>query len=158
MPGRQLKEYLDRYHTKYMMIAHSPAYTAQEIAATAHVPGRELAKTVIVKLDGKMAMAVLPASFQVDLALLKEATGAKTVELASEAEFKDLFPDCEIGAMPPFGNLYGMPVYAAQTLAEDEEIVFNSGTHRELIRMAYEEFSKLVQPKVVRFSAVQIGA
>ena len=153
MPARKLKEYLDRYHTKYITISHSPAYTAQEIAASAHVPGEELAKTVMVKIDGKMAMVVLPASYQVDFDLLKRAAGANAVELASEAEFKGLFPDCEIGAMPPFGNLYGMVVYAAERLARDEEIVFNAGTHSELIRMTYKDFEKLVEPRVAKLSA-----
>lgn len=153
MPARKIKEYLDRYHTKYITISHSPAYTAQEIAASAHIPGKELAKTVMIKIDGKMAMAVLPASFQVDFELMKEASGAATAELATEAEFKDLFPDCEIGAMPPFGNLYGMPVYVAERLAEDEEIVFNAGSHNELIRMVYGDFDRLVEPKVVKLTS-----
>jgi len=152
MPARKLKEFLDRYHTKYVSISHSPAYTAQEIAASAHIPGRELAKTVIVKLDGKPAMAVLPASFRLDLTLFKEASGARQVELASEPEFKNLFPDCEIGAMPPFGNLYGLPVYVAEKLTDDREIAFNAGTHSELIRMTYSDFERLVQPIVAKVS------
>ncbi len=153
MPATKLREFLDRYHTRYVNISHSPAYTAQEIAASAHIPGKELAKTVILKVDGEPAMAVLPASFQLDLALLKEAAGAERVELASEQEFKNLFPDCETGAMPPFGNLYGMPVYVAQVLTHDEEIVFNAGTHSELIRMSYADYERLVQPIVVKVSA-----
>ena len=156
MPARKLMEFLDRYHTKYVSISHSPAYTAQEIAATAHIPGQELAKTVIVKLDGEIAMAVLPASSRLDLGLLKAASGAGQVELASEAEFKNLFPDCEIGAMPPFGNLYGLPVYVAQKLTDGREIAFNAGTHSELIRMAYSDFERLVQPAVVRVSATAV--
>ena len=152
MPARKLKEFLDRYHTKYVSISHSPAYTAQEIAALAHIPGREMAKTVMVKLDGQMAMAVLPASSRLDLALLKEACGARQVELATESEFKNLFPDCEIGAMPPFGNLYGMPVYVAQKLSDDRDIAFTAGTHSELIRMDYGDFERLVQPRVVPVS------
>jgi Ala-tRNA(Pro) deacylase len=152
MPARKLKEFLDRYHTKYVSISHSPAYTAQEIAALAHIPGREMAKTVMVKLDGEMAMAVLPASSRLDLALLKEASGARQVELATESQFQNLFPDCEIGAMPPFGNLYGMPVYVAQKLADDQDIAFTAGTHSELIRMDYGDFERLVQPSVVPVS------
>jgi Ala-tRNA(Pro) deacylase len=154
MPARKLKEFLDRYHAKYISISHSPAYTAQEIAASAHIPGKELAKTVIVKVDGEPAMAVLPASSRLDLALLKEASGAKQVELASEQEFKNLFPDCEVGAMPPFGNLYGLPVYVARKLTDDHWIAFNAGTHCELIRMAYRDFERLVQPMVVKVSTV----
>lgn len=154
MPVKKLREFLDRYNIKYVTISHSQAFTAQQIAASAHIPGKELAKTVMVKLDGKMAMAVLPASFQVDFDLLKEATGAGRVELAEEEEFKFLFPQCEIGAMPPFGNLYDMDVYVAETLTEDKEIAFNAGSHTELIRMAYSDFERLVKPKVMAFSMV----
>ncbi len=153
MPARKIQEFLDRYHIKYVSISHSAAYTAQEIAASAHVPGQELAKTVIVKLDGDLALAVLPASRRLDLALLKEASGASQIELAGEQEFKNQFPDCEIGAMPPFGNLYGLPVYVAQKLSEDHLIAFNAGTHRELIQMAYSDFERLVQPIMVKVSA-----
>jgi Ala-tRNA(Pro) deacylase len=108
---------------------------------------------VIVKIDGRMAMAVLPASYRVDFDLLKEAAGASSIELASEEEFKDLFPDCEIGAMPPFGNLYGMDVFVAASLAEDADIAFNAGSHSELIRLSYKDFERLVGPKVVEFSS-----
>jgi Ala-tRNA(Pro) deacylase len=153
MPATKLREFLDRYHTRYVSIRHSPAYTAQEIAASAHIPGDQMAKTVIVKLDGEFAMTILAASAQLNMVLLKEASGASEVELATESEFKNLFPDCEIGAMPPFGNLYGMPVYVAQMLTHDEEISFNAGTHSELIRMAYKDYERLVQPIVVKVSA-----
>jgi len=153
MPVKKLKEYLDSHHIKYVTISHSPVYTAPEIAASAHIPGKELAKTVMVKIDGRMAMAVLPASYKVDFDLLKEAAGASSVELASEEEFKDIFADCEIGAMPPFGNLYGMDVFVASSLAEDTEIAFNAGSHGELIRLSYKDFERLVGPKVVKFSS-----
>ena len=149
MPVQKLKEFLDSQKVKYVTIYHSPAFTAQEIAASAHVPGKELAKTVMVKIDGKMAMAVLPASFRVDMDLLRDVTGASSVELAGEKEFKDMFPACEVGAMPPFGNLYDMDVYVADVLAEDEEIAFNAGSHTELVRLAYADFERLVKPKVV---------
>jgi Ala-tRNA(Pro) deacylase len=152
MPVNKLKEYLDSEDVKYVSITHSPAYTAQQIAASAHIPGKELAKTVVVKLDGKLAMAVLPASFKVDFDLLKEVSGAEKVELAGEAEFKESFPGCEVGAMPPFGNLYGLDVYAAETLAEDEEIAFNACSHTELIKLSYADFERLVKPKTVRIS------
>ena len=158
MPVKKLKEFLDSHNIKYVTISHSTVYTAQEIAASAHISGKELAKTVIVKLDGKMAMAVLPASYKIDFDLLKEATGANNIELASEHEFKDLFPGCTIGAMPPFGNLYGMDVYVARTLAEDKEIAFNAGSHSELIQLAYEDFERLVKPKVIRFSLTKVPA
>ena len=153
MPVRKLKEFLDSHDVKYVTITHSPAFTAQEVAASAHVPGRELAKTVMVKLDGQMVMVVLPASMRVDLDRLREATGAKSVALATEQEFKETFPECELGAMPPFGNLYGMKVFVADSLAEDEEIAFNAGSHTELLRMAYKDFERLAQPEVVEVTA-----
>jgi len=153
MPVKKLKEFLDSNHVRYVSISHSAAYTAQEIAASAHVPGKELAKTVMVKIDGKMAMAVLPASFKVDLEHLKEALGATAIELASEREFRDLFPGCETGGMPPFGNLYDLDVYVSGKLAEDQEIAFNAGSHTELLKLAYADFERLVRPKVVHFAA-----
>ena len=152
MPVRQLREYLDSHQVRYVVISHSPAFTAPEIAASAHIPGRELAKTVVVKLDDRMAMAVLPASQQVDFDLLRAVSRARGAALATEREFKDRFPDCEVGAMPPFGNLYGMDVYVSEELTKDEEIAFNAGSHTELVRLAYHDFARLVQPKVVHFA------
>jgi Ala-tRNA(Pro) deacylase len=152
MPVKKLKDFLDRENVKYVSNYHSIAYTAQEIAASVHVKGREMAKTVMVKLDGKMAMAVLPASHQVDFEHLKKAAGARDAMLATEKEFKDLFPDCDIGAMPPFGNLYGMNVFVSRALTEDKEIAFNAGSHYELIRLAYKDFERLVSPKIADFS------
>lgn len=152
MPVRKLKEFLDKNKIKYTTISHSPAFTTQEIAASAHIRGRELAKTVMIKVDGKMAMAVLPASYKVDFDLLKDGIKAGKIELATESDFKDLFGECDVGAMPPFGNLYGMEVFAAESLAEDDEIAFNSGSHTELIKLAYRDFERLVKPKVVKFS------
>lgn len=152
MPSTKLKEFLDRHNTKYEVISHSLAYTAQEIAASAHIPGKKLAKTVIVKIDNRIAMAVLPASYRVDLELLKKAIGASKVELAREEEFKSMFPDCEVGAMPPFGNLYNMEVLVAESLAEEGEIAFNAGFHTELIRLAYKDYARLAKPKVKKFS------
>jgi Ala-tRNA(Pro) deacylase len=151
MPARKLKDFLDGNKVKYVAVSHSPAYTAQEIAASAHVPGKQLAKTVMVKIDGAMAMAVLPASYRVDFDRLKTATGASEVGLASEGEFRSLFPECEVGAMPPFGNLYDMAVYADKSLIDDEEIAFNAGSHNELVRMAYKDFEGLVKPKIADF-------
>jgi len=152
MPIKKLKEFLDYHNVEYVCISHSKAYTAQKIAASAHIPGKEVAKTVIVKVDGRMAMAVLPASFKVDFNLLKVASGAEHVELASEFEFRDIFPQCELGAMPPFGNLYNMEVYVAKTLAEDKVIAFNAGTHTELIQLNYADFDELVEPRIMKFS------
>ena len=153
MPLRKLTEFLDNEGVKYQTINHSPAFTAQEVAALAHVPGKELAKTVMVKVDDEMAMAVLPAYDRVDLDRLQEATGAKRVELASEREFKELFPECELGAMPPFGNLYGIKVFVDDSLAEDEEIAFNAGSHTELMRLSYRDFERLVHPQVIEVAA-----
>ncbi len=153
MPWTQVKEFLDENNVPYVSISHSPAYTAQGIAASAHVRGKELAKTVMVKLHGKLAMAVMPAPYKVNFDKLKDAIGEASVELASEHEFERMFPDCELGAMPPFGNLYDMDVYVARSLTENDEIAFNAGTHSELIRMAYADFERLVQPRVLRFTA-----
>ena len=152
MPMNRLKHCLDDNRIKYVTIKHSLAYTAQEIAESAHIQGQELAKTVMVVIDEKMAMAILPASEKVDLSLLKKAAGASKVRLAREDEFRDKFPECELGAMPPFGNLFGMEVFAAETLAADEEIAFNGGSHTELVKMAYKDFERLVQPKVARLT------
>ena len=152
MPAKKLMEYLDSNEVRYVTINHSLAYTAQEIAEAAEVPGKELVKTIIVNIDGEMAMAVLPASFRVDPELLKKAAGANESEIVGEDEFEGRFPGCELGAMPPFGNLYGMKVFTDETLAEDEEIVFNAGSHRELIRLSYADFEKLVDPVVAHFS------
>lgn len=152
MPVQKLKAYLDDNKVRYVTIIHSRAYTAQEIAACAHVKGKELAKTVMVKADGKMAMAVLPASYRVSFATLKDVTGATELVLATEEEFKDLFPGCEPGAMPPFGNLWGMDVYVASRLADDKEIAFNAGSHTELMRLSYADYEALVHPKVLSFA------
>jgi Ala-tRNA(Pro) deacylase len=148
MPLTKLREFLDSHNVKYMVISHSIAYTAQGIAALVHLSGKKLAKTVIVKIDGALGMAVVPASFHVDLDLLRTATGANLVEIATEQEFKNAFPDCETGAMPPFGNLYDLPVYADESLAKNEEITFNAGTHRELVRMNWADMARLVNPRI----------
>jgi Ala-tRNA(Pro) deacylase len=152
MPVRKLKEFLDNKNVAYSSINHARAYTARETAEKARVPIEEVAKTVMVKLDGKIAMAVLPAANEVDLDLLKKVSNATRVSLASELEFAHIFPECELGAMPPFGNLYGLDVYVAAALAEDEKIFFNAGSHTELIRMTYEDFQGTARPKVATFS------
>ena len=154
MPVQRLKKFLDENQVKYLTVSHSPAYTAQEIAASAHIKGRELAKTVMVKIDGDMAMAVLPASYQIDLHMLREVFGAERVQLATEEEFKGLFPNCEVGAMPPFGNLYDMDVFVAEELTADEEIAFNAGSHTELLKIQYADFARLVKPRVMDFTVV----
>lgn len=152
MPAKKLKDFLDSHNIRYITISHSRAFTAEETAVSAHISRKEFAKTVMVKIDRKMAMAILPASDKLDLDLLKKETGAKQVEIAGEKEFKGLFPDCEVGAMPPFGNLYGMDVFVAKSLTEDREIAFNAGSRRELVRLAYKDFEQLVKPRVVKIS------
>jgi Ala-tRNA(Pro) deacylase len=152
MPIKKLKDFLDKNKVKYITIRHSPAYTAQEIAAHSHIPGKELAKTVMVKIEGEMAMAILPASCHIDFGLLKKALGIEDVKLASEDEFKNMFPECDVGGMPPFGNLYGMDVYVAESLVTNEDISFNAGTHTELISLKYKDYEKLAKPKVLKYS------
>ena len=152
MPTKKLKEFLDINKVKYVSITHSSAYTAMEIAALAHVPGKDLAKTVMIKVNGHMAMVVLPATHMIKMDLLKKTVGNENIRLATEQEFKDKFPDCEVGAMPPFGNLYSIEVYASSALKDDEEIVFNAGTHTELIKLSYKDFERLVNPKVAEIS------
>jgi Ala-tRNA(Pro) deacylase len=149
---KRLTEFLDKNTIKYVIIHHSPAFTAREVAVSAHIPKKEVAKTVVVKVDGKPLMVVLPASQMVDFTQLRHGLNAQATVLATEQEFNTLFPECEIGAMPPFGNLFNMDIVVADSLTEDEEIAFNGGTHRELIRMAYNDFERLVHPKVMKFT------
>lgn len=155
---KRLTQFLDENSIKYSVITHSQAFTANETAALAHIPGKEIAKTVIVKADKEFVMTVLPASEMVNFKALKDVLNVPHVTLASETEFTALFPNCEAGAMPPFGNLYNMSVVAARSLSEDKEIAFNAGTHRELIRMQYADFERLVKPRVAEFSVVKKSA
>jgi Ala-tRNA(Pro) deacylase len=154
MPIKKLKEFLDGQSAKYVTISHPVAYTAQEIATVTHISNKEIAKTVIVNIDSTLAMAVLPASYEVDLSWLRAATGAKILSLAKEAQFKDRFPECDIGAMPPFGNLYGMTVYVDESLTRDKDIAFNAGFHNELLQVSYADFERLVEPTVLKFAAL----
>ena len=146
MPDERVRNFLDETGIRYIIIRHSPAFTAHET----HIRGKELAKTVIAKIDGPMAMVVTAASSRVDLVRLQTITGAQDVELATEEEFGGLFPECELGVMPPFGNLYDMAVYADDLLCEDEEIAFNAGSHIDLIQMTWADFERVVGPQVVR--------
>ncbi|MEX2467325.1 MAG: YbaK/EbsC family protein [Gemmatimonadota bacterium] len=152
MPIDRLKEFLNEHGTKFITISHSQAFTAQEIAAAAHVPGKEMAKTVMVKLDGALAMVVLPAPDHVSIERLKAVTGARDAALASEDEFSDRFPTCEVGAMPPFGNLWDLTVFVDERLREDEQIAFNAGSHTELMKLSYSDFERLVSPVVAKLS------
>ncbi len=152
MPVQRLKEFLDKNDIRYVIITHSRAYTTAAIGAITHIPGKEIAKTVMVKIDGKLAMAVVPGSRHVDLRTLAAGVGAKEAVVVGEPEFENMFPDCELGAMPPFGVLYGLSVYVDERLREDLEIAFNAGSHRELIRMAYKDFERLENPIVLRIA------
>ncbi len=147
----RLKTLLDQENIRYTLMTHSPAYTAQAAAATLHVPGKELAKTVVLRAGDETLLAVLPASHHVNLKKLGMTAG-KALRLATEEEFINLFPDCEPGAMPPFGQIYGLPVYVDKVLAEDEEIVFPAGTHRDAVRMRYADFARLAKPWVSSFA------
>jgi Ala-tRNA(Pro) deacylase len=152
MPIDRLKEYLNKQRVKYVTLSHSAAFTAQEVAASAHIKGLELAKTVIVTLDGKLMMCVLPASHQVDFALLRESTNSSRASLVPEQDYKEKFPDCAPGSQPPFGNLYGMDVLVSSALLQDREIAFNACSYSELIRLSLDDYLKLVNPKVLDFS------
>ncbi len=152
MASDKIKQYLDGKGITYKKYHHAPVYTTQEMTAASHIAGKELAKSVLVKVDGTMKMFVLPASYRIDVDQLKEAFGEEHVELAREMDFCDMFPDCETGAVPPFGNLFGLDVYVSQSLAEDREIAFNAGSHSEVFKMGYNDFNRLVNPKILRFS------
>jgi Ala-tRNA(Pro) deacylase len=152
MPCEKLLEYLQENGVDYELVDHPQAYAARDVAYKAGVRSREFAKTVLVKLDGLMAMAVVPAEHKVNFNLLLQVAGATTVTLALEDEFEERFPDCELGAMPPFGNLYGMRVIVDEHLGGAEHITFNAGSHTEAITMAYSDFVDLVQPEVASFT------
>lgn len=155
MPCQKLKQFLDRNEIRYQVISHPTTYTAQLTAASSHVAPDILAKTVMAIADGKFVMAVVPAPRRVDLTALHSSIGAQTVRLASELEFKERFPDCDAGAMPPFGNLYGMEVYVDEAIAAQKEIAFNSGTHTETLRMACADFLRVVKPNVVNIAVTR---
>ena len=157
MPITRLKETLDTNNVRYVTVEHSRAYTAAAIAAMTHTPGKEIAKSVMVIADGALAMVVVPGSKHVDLRALKSALGANEVSLAHEHQFAHVFPDCEVGAMPPLGNLYDVPVYVDESLSEDNEIAFNAGSHRELLRMAYSDYCKLAKPKLVKVVTANVA-
>ena len=147
--ARRVKEYLEEKQIPYTHCTHRLAYTAQEVAAAQHVPGREMAKTIVVKADDQFVLVILPAVLKIDMKALRDELPFKHLELASEKEFSRLFPDCEVGAMVPFGNLYNLSVYVDQSLSADEEIVFNAGTHVDTIKMKYRDFERLVEPKKI---------
>ena len=149
MPTQKLKQYLDEYNVKYVCITHSLAFTSVDIAKSAHISTKQMVKSVILKTDKQLLMVVIPAAYRVDLDLISQALGGKLIHLASEPEFTKVFPDCEVGAMPPFGNLYGLDVYVAESVTEHDEIAFNAGTHSEVIKLAYRDYETLVKPKLI---------
>jgi Ala-tRNA(Pro) deacylase len=148
---QSIERFLDDQHVPYSVLHHRPAYTAQQEAAVTHVPGRQWAKTVACLADDRPILAVVPASSLVDVDRLREVTGASEIRLASEREFEGMFPDCETGAMPPLGPLYGQPVFVDRSLAAAEEIVFDAGSHSEAIKVRYEDFARVVRPTVGDF-------
>lgn len=147
MLSREIKHYLKEHSIPYSVISHSTAYTAAQTAQSAHVSGKNLAKVIVVKMDGKFSLIALPAHEQLDLQTLKKETKCKNIEIAHEYEFSDKFLGCEVGAMPPFGELFGMEVYAAESLKNQNWIAFNGGNHNDLIQMSCTDFLKLVHPK-----------
>jgi Ala-tRNA(Pro) deacylase len=148
----RLEQYLRDNDVPFETMTHTQAYTMPEVAAALHVPGKQVAKVVVVKADGKTVMLVIPASHRLSFAQVRAVLEAKKVSLAKEEEFADLFPDCAVGAMPPFGNLYDVPVYVDQALTEEANIVFRVGTHRHTMKVAYADFARLAQPAVGEFA------
>ena len=148
----RMEQYLRENRAGFEVMKHSQAYPMQEVAAALHLPGKQVAKVVMVKADGEMAMLVLPAPYRLDFPKVRAVLEAKKVTLAEEEDFADLFPDCETGAMPPFGNLYDLPVYVDQSLVEEDDIVFRIGTHRETMKVAYADYARLAKPQVAEFA------
>jgi len=152
MPIRSLNHFLSDNHIRYKCYNHKPTFTAQETAEVLHVSGHELVKTVVLIVDGRMVMAVLPACERIDFDLFKTQAGAKHVDLATEQDIANLAPLCDRGSLPPIGNLYGMEVFVASTVTADEVICFTAGTHTEDIRMSYDDWEQLVQPRIMSFT------
>lgn len=151
MTVERIRRFLDENDVRYRLVRHPAAFTAQEVAAEAHVPGRHFAKVVTISVDDRLALAVLPATERVDLERLAQSLGAAHVVLATETEFRRAFPDCEVGAMPPFGNLFGMETFVSRHLAASDEIAFNAGTHTEIMYVPWSDFERLVEPVIIGF-------
>ncbi len=151
MSMKEVEEFLRTSNVKYRTVRHARAYSSQEIAEAAHVPARRLAKVTMIRLGDRIAMAVLPANEMVDVVSLGKLAGVDRVEIATERDFQNRFPDCEVGAMPPFGHLWGMPVFVSDTFRRSDDIAFEAGSHTELLEMPYEEYERLEQPKVGHF-------
>lgn len=153
MPAERLKRYLDERGVRYLTISHSMAFTALEIARSAHIPSKEMAKTLVVTIGNQPTIIVIPAAQQFDLDILKKTFDTDQVELTSEDKFSKLFPDCEVGAMPPFGNLYGMDTYVAESISAQEYIAFNAGSHSEIVKMLYRDYENLAAPRLIILAA-----
>jgi Ala-tRNA(Pro) deacylase len=156
MPEK-LARFLEERKIPFKATAHPEAFTAQQSAQAAHVPGRAFAKSVMVTVDGKIWMTVVPATERVDLARVQQCLGAKKARLASEAEFSPLFADCDLGAMPIFGSLYGIPVLVSHELTAEEEIAFTAGTHRDIVRLRVSDYLAAERPKVCEREAIEAG-
>ena len=156
--AKRLREHLDSRKVKYVVVTHSQAFTAQEIAASMHVPGKEMAKTVVVKTPRGLALGVVRAMDKVDVERIAAKLGVDEARLATEQEFRDQFPDCEMGAMPPFGSLYNVPTVVDEELTRDREIVFNAGSHVEAMRMSYSDYVAVAGPIVGRITLELTGA
>jgi Ala-tRNA(Pro) deacylase len=152
MISKRLKALLEENGIPFEVVPHDPAYTAQQLAAGLHVPGREFVKAVVVRLDERYALAAVPAHRLVDVKALARVAGVARCKLATEAEFRDLFPECEVGAMPPVGRLYGLPTYVDEEVTRDESVVANAGTHAEAVRVRYEDLARVARPTVGRFA------
>jgi Ala-tRNA(Pro) deacylase len=150
MISQRLKDFLDRFEIGYDVMHHDPAFTAQELAARMHISGFEFTKAVVVKLDGEFALVAVPAPLRINFKELARLASAKKCRLANEQEFQQFFPDCELGAMPPFGNLYQLPTYADIEVTRNENIVINAGTHAEALRLRFADFNRLARPRVGR--------
>ena len=147
---KKLREVLDEANISYEVYHHALAYTAQEVATAQHLSGKEMAKVVMLKVDGDLVMGVIAASHKINLSTVKASLGAKEARLASEDEFTSRFPECEIGAMPPFGNLFGLAVFVDPALEKDEYIYFNAGNHVQTVRLKYQDFARVVKPQTAR--------
>lgn len=157
---KRLKDYLDENGVRYEVIEHRPTESAPATAEALHIPGKTVAKVVMIKDGADDVMAVLPANLKVDVLRMQEVVSRHwnhRVRLATESEFAKLFPDCEVGMMPPFGNLYGLDVVVDSSLTEDDEIVFPAGNSKESIRMSYDDYERLVLPRVVEFGSRLVG-
>ncbi|MBI4042053.1 MAG: YbaK/EbsC family protein [Deltaproteobacteria bacterium] len=154
---QKLADYLESKKIKYQEVPHREAYTAQEVAQSVHARGQEVVKVVVVKGKKKFYMLALPASYKVDLDAFSEIVDEKELRLATEGEIQSLFPECEVGAMPPFGNLWKIDVYADKSLAADKEIWIQPGSHTSLIKISFADFKKLVKPKVEEFARKQVA-